>query len=74
MTRSGKLTVGTIFYKCRFLSDNTVFVDALINKLSTVSFVMGEVNPNRPTLGNWLTEALKYLGMPVMQAIKLVDT
>ena len=35
---------------------------------------MGEVNPDGPTLGNWSTEALQYLNVPVLQAINSVGT
>ena len=35
---------------------------------------MGEVNPDGPTLGNWCTEGIKALNIPVLQAINSVGT
>lgn len=119
---SGRPTVAVIFYRCHFLSDNTSFVDAILDELealevhgiglftetlrkhesrenvngtavekfptalaylldetngnscvdvviSTMAFAMGEVNPDGPTLGNWSTDAIQALGVPVLQAI-----
>ena len=37
--------------------------------IATLSFAMGEVNPDGPTPGGWSVEALETLGVPVVQAI-----
>jgi len=44
----------------------TPLVDALIN---TISFAMGDVNPDGATLSSWSSAALDALGVPVLQAI-----
>jgi len=49
-----------------FLQDEQPIIDALI---CTMSFAMGEVNPDGPTLGGWSVEALAALDVPVLQAI-----
>lgn len=37
--------------------------------ISTLSFAMGSVNPDGPTLSDWSVEAFKALDVPVLQAI-----
>ncbi len=41
-------------------------IDVLI---STISFAMGEINPDGPTPGGWSVDALAALNVPVVQAI-----
>lgn len=47
-------------------SNGKTQVDAII---STLSFAMGGVNPDGPTLSGWSVEALSQLDVPVLQAI-----
>ncbi|MEO1164870.1 MAG: cobaltochelatase subunit CobN [Chloroflexota bacterium] len=46
--------------------DGTPFVDAVIN---TISFAMGDVNPDGATLSTWSAEGLEALDIPILQAI-----
>ena len=49
-----------------FCNDGVPEVDAVI---CTLSFALGGVNPDGPTLSGWEVEALRQLDVPVIQAI-----
>ncbi len=46
--------------------DGQPLVDVLIN---TISFAMGDVNPDGPTLSSWSADALSKLDVPMLQAM-----
>lgn len=48
------------------VADGAPLIDALI---VTMSFAMGSVNPDGPTLSTWAVEPLERLDVPVIQAI-----
>lgn len=54
-----------------FRHENRATVDVI---LSTMSFAMGGVNPDGPTLSDWSVEALERLDVPVLQAITASST
>ncbi|MGI8552345.1 MAG: cobaltochelatase subunit CobN [Dehalococcoidia bacterium] len=49
-----------------FIENGRPFVDVI---LCTMSFAMGGVNPDGPTLSDWSIEVLEQLDVPVLQAI-----
>ena len=58
----------------KFLLDETTGKSCVDAVISTMAFAMGEVNPDGPTLGNWATDAIQALGVPVLQAINSFGT
>jgi cobaltochelatase CobN len=49
-----------------FTPEHGVAVDVI---LSTMSFAMGGVDPDAPSLSDWSSDALERLGVPVLQAV-----
>ncbi|HBY93335.1 MAG TPA: cobaltochelatase subunit CobN [Chloroflexi bacterium] len=52
-----------------FFVDPTTGENLLDVLISTLSFAMGSVNPDGPTLSDWSVEAFRALDVPVLQAI-----
>jgi cobaltochelatase CobN len=68
-TSSLKETEGTSRWPAAFAffrHDNRTLIDVLI---TTISFAMGDVNPDGPTPSGWSVDALASLDVPVLQAI-----